>query len=442
MTELLAENEPETKSTSWLTRAPAWAFVAYAIACSFSVYFCMYAFRKPFDAVSFGDRFFLGTAINLKTMCVTAQIVGYLISKYLGAKYCSEVSRQGRAASLIGLIGISHLGLLLFAVSADSWKPLGMLINGLSLGMVWGLVVRYLEGRRTSDVLLAGLSCAFVIAGALTRDVGRDLVMRQWGFSPHWMPFVTGAIFLVPFIVAVLLLDRLPPPTPADIAARSPRSNMDRKQRLKFLSHFAALLVPLLIAYFFLTAYRDFRDHYSIEIFESLALDQNRAIFSQTEKWALFGSIAVMASLNLISGNRRALFASYLVIIAGFLIVGGATACYLADSLSGFWWMACVGVGMNLAYVPYGAILFERLMSASRFAGTSVFAIQFADGIGYTGSVFIQLWRDIFHGHVDRLTFFIPFSIALSLGGATLMAASAIVALRSLPQSSSEPQTE
>jgi hypothetical protein len=94
--------------------------------------------------------------------------------------------------------------------------------------------------------------------------------------------------------------------------------------------------------------------------------------------------------------------------------------------------MALVGVGMNLAYVPYGAILFERLMAASRFAGTSVFAIQFADGIGYSGSVLVQLWRDIFHGHVDRLTFFIPFSLALSIGGAIFMIASAIVALRQI----------
>lgn len=433
MTQVPAKHDgPDAGTSSWLSRAPAWAFMAYAIATSFSVYFCMYAFRKPFDAVSFNDRAFLGTAINLKTMCVSAQIIGYMISKYLGAKYCSEVTRRGRPALLVGLILVAQTGLLLFAVLPEAWKPLGMLINGLPLGMIWGLVVRYLEGRRSSEALLAGLSCSFVIAGAMTRDIGRDLVIGHWGFSAHWMPFVTGGLFLVPFVIAVFLLDRLPAPSVADVVERAPRVNMDHRQRATFLRQFAAVLVPLLIAYFFLTAYRDFRDHYSAELFQSLSLGEDRAIFSRTEKWALFASIAVMGSLNLISGHRRALAASYGVIVGGFAIVGIATLCYQSGSITGFWWMALVGVGMNLAYVPYGAILFERLMAASRFAGTSVFAIQFADGIGYSGSVLVQLWRDIFHGHADRLAFFIPFSLALSIGGVIFMIVSAIVALRQI----------
>ena len=32
--------------TRWLTTAPDWLFASYAIATSFSTYFCMYAFRK------------------------------------------------------------------------------------------------------------------------------------------------------------------------------------------------------------------------------------------------------------------------------------------------------------------------------------------------------------------------------------------------------------
>ena len=45
-----------------------------------------------------------------------------------------------------------------------------MFFNGLPLGMIGGLVVRYLEGRRASELLLAALSCSFIVAsGAVKR---------------------------------------------------------------------------------------------------------------------------------------------------------------------------------------------------------------------------------------------------------------------------------
>ena len=74
-------------------------FVAYAAGAAFVVYFSMYAFRKPF-AVKYSGFQFLGTAIELKTACVIAQIIGYTISKYLGTKICSEAcTAQARGAS-------------------------------------------------------------------------------------------------------------------------------------------------------------------------------------------------------------------------------------------------------------------------------------------------------------------------------------------------------
>jgi hypothetical protein len=416
--------------TRWLSRTSPPVFIAYAIAASFGVYFCMYAFRKPFDAVKFTGHSFLGSAVTLKTACVIAQIVGYMLSKYLGAKYCSEVRTGARAVLLVGLILAAELGLLLFAVVPPDWKPAAMLLNGLPLGMVWGLVVRYLEGRRATEVLLAGLSCSFIIAGAATRDIGRELVMQTWGLEEGWMPAVTGALFFVPLLLTVWLLDRLPPPSPADEAARTPRQTMDGRQRRAFVGYFGASFVLLLVAYFFLTAFRDFRDHYSAELFAALGLENQFAIFSRTEKWAMFAAIAVMAGLNLFTDHRRALAAVYLVIVVGFAVIGAATLAFRHAWLSGSGWMIWVAVGMYWAYVPYGAVLFERMLAGSHFAGTSVFAIQLADGVGYTGSVLVQLYRDLAHGGVDRLAFIIPYAYVVSLIGVVFMTASAVLTLR------------
>jgi Family of unknown function (DUF5690) len=115
----------------------------------------------------------------------------------------------------------------------------------------------------------------------------------------------------------------------------------------------------------------------------------------------------------------------YFVIVVGFVLIGAATLAFHHGFLSGSAWMAWVGAGMYLAYVPYGAVLFERMMAASHFAGTSVFAIQMADGIGYTGSVLIQLYRDLVHGDVDRLAFIVPYAYIVSLIGVVFMTLSA-----------------
>ena len=121
---------PNSAIGKYLAKAPAGVFVLYAIFASFSTYFCMYAFRKPFSAAKYEDLIFINLAefleyvlsfdvtkydalqfldkdIPLKIAFVISQIIGYCISKYLGCKICSEVSRNNQAKTLIGMIGIA-----------------------------------------------------------------------------------------------------------------------------------------------------------------------------------------------------------------------------------------------------------------------------------------------------------------------------------------------
>ena len=145
--------------TRWLERAPTPAFILFAVVAAFTTYFCMYAFRKPFAAAKFDGLQFFGTAVSLKTALVISQIIGYAFSKYTGIKVCSEISPGRRAVTLVGLILAAETALVLFGILPDNLKFIAIFLNGFPLGMVWGLVVWYLEGRRTSDVLMAGLAC-------------------------------------------------------------------------------------------------------------------------------------------------------------------------------------------------------------------------------------------------------------------------------------------
>ena len=151
---------------------------------------------------------------------------------------------------------------------------IGSVRRGVMCWMVWGLVVWYLEGRRTSEILLAGLSCSFILASGVVKDVGRWL-MSVHQIDQFWMPCVTGLIFLPPFLPSVWLLNQVPQPTDADVQARVQRRTMDSSQRWQFLQRFLPGLVMLLIAYFFLTAYRDFRDNFGVEIFHQLGYGEN-----------------------------------------------------------------------------------------------------------------------------------------------------------------------
>ena len=157
----------------FLDRAPSAVFVSYAVVASFGAYFCMYAFRKPFAAAKFADEPFVLDALELKSAIVISQVSGYARSKYVGIRVCSELPPRYHALTLVGLVLWAEASLLLFAELPGSWKALAIFLNGLSLGMVWGLVVRFLEGRVTSEHLLAGLSSSFIVSSGIVKDVGR-----------------------------------------------------------------------------------------------------------------------------------------------------------------------------------------------------------------------------------------------------------------------------
>lgn len=435
----------------WLESAPQAAFVLVAVSAAFTTYFAMYAFRKPFAAARFEGLQFLGTGIGLKTALVIGQILGYALSKWVGIKFCSEITPARRARTLVTLVLAAEFALLLFAVVPPPLKAVTLFFNGLPLGMVWGLVVWYLEGRRTSEILMAGLACSFIVASGATKDFGRALmegtIADAWGHLPllgapiqsalgkvseFWMPFVTGLHFLPVFLLGVWTLQQLPKPTASDIATRAPRTPMTGRDRLEFLRRFGLGMFLLCVAYFFLTAYRDFRDNYQVELFEELGYryQDDKVIISRAETLVTVGVIGAMALLNAIHRNRQALLAAFIIMTGGLLLLGVATFLFRAGLLPGFWWMTLTGLGSYLAYVPFNAMLFERLMAATRATGTAVFAIYVADSVGYTGSVGAQLYKDLAQTATTRLGFFQSFTWFLCITGATCLAAAGVYFLR------------
>lgn len=401
----------------------------------------MFAFRKPFAAASYEGVSWFGGAVGLKSALVIGQVAGYGFAKFLGVKFVSETRRRWRAPLLASLILAAEASLVVFALLPDPLKPAAMFLNGVPLGMVWGLVVWYLEGRRVSEILLAGVSCSFIVASGAVKDVGRAVLagdaipllgLRLPNPLPvldeFWMPAAVGGLFLAPFMIAVAMLDQLPEPSAADVAARSPREPMDAAMRLTFLRRFLPGMALLLATYFFITAFRDFRDNYTVELYTQLGYqyEHNKTIASQAELFVGLGVAAVLAMLFFVRNNRRGLTAVFAVITVGVVLLGASTWLHAQGLISGFWWMTLTGLGSYLAYVPYGSVLFDRLMASTRMAGTAVFAIYVADSLGYLGTITALLTKDLWAAEASQLEFLQAFAYGLSVAGAVCLVASAL----------------
>lgn len=407
----------------WLANQPMMAVTLWATLWAFSTYFCMYAFRKPFSAGTYEGLTAFGGEVELKTAFVVSQLLGYTASKYLGIKICSEIKHRSRLWGLLGAILFAQAALFLFAVLPNNLKIGAIFLNGLPLGMVWGFVVSYLEGRRTSEIQLAGMSCSFIIASGVVKDVGLWFVTDS-GVPEFWMPFVTGLVFLIPFAVAAWMLDQMPDPTPEDEAERVHRQPMTGPERLAFARKFALGLSLLLVAYFGLTAFRDFRDNYGVEIFQQLGYGDMPGVFTRTELWVAFGVLLVLMPIYRIHNNRTALTAVFGLLILGCAMIGVSTWMLQQEMISGLTWMILVGLGGYFSYVPFGSVLFDRIVAATRTVGTAVFAIYVADALGYTGSVVLVLFKDLFQSEASRLDFFIAFCYLQSIIGVVLFALS------------------
>ncbi|MEC7242117.1 MAG: DUF5690 family protein, partial [Myxococcota bacterium] len=110
----------------------------------------------------------------------------------------------------------------------------------------------------------------------------------------------------------------------------------------------------------------------------------------------------------------------------GFALVGLSALGEQSGRLGPLGFMIGTGLGAYLAYVPFNAILFERMMAYTRFTGTAVFAIYLADASGYTGALGLQLWKDLAAGEASRLEFFTDLCYLLSILGMLLVFFSAV----------------
>jgi hypothetical protein len=231
------------------------------------------------------------------------------------------------------------------------------------------------------------------------------------------MPATTGLLFAPVFALAVLFLNQLPEPSGDDARDRTEREPMDVTRRWTFLRQYLPGICALVSAYVFLTAFRDFRDNYMVEMLDQLgySYEEHRDLMSRMELGVACAVMLSIAMLFWVKNNRYGFSAVCAAIAIGAMLIGVATLLLQSHLISGMWWMALIGFGSYLAYVPYNTVLFDRLMASTRFVGTAVFGMYLADSAGYSGSVVVQLSKDLILGESSRLEFMQRFALFISV---------------------------
>ena len=134
----------------------------------------MYAFRKPFTVGAFANapKVF---GLAYKDALVISQVLGYMMSKFYGIKFIAELKKIGRGKIILLLVSISWFALLLFAIVPAPFNVIFLFINGFPLGMIWGIVFSFVEGRKATDFIGASLAVSFIFSSGFVKSVAKCL---------------------------------------------------------------------------------------------------------------------------------------------------------------------------------------------------------------------------------------------------------------------------
>eukprot|EP00002_Diphylleia_rotans_P019075 TRINITY_DN3695_c0_g1_i3.p1 TRINITY_DN3695_c0_g1~~TRINITY_DN3695_c0_g1_i3.p1 ORF type:complete len:470 (-),score=76.42 TRINITY_DN3695_c0_g1_i3:50-1459(-) len=373
---------------------PTYHVVLYAALTSFLAYTCVYGIRMPIFAAQFLDYKVRG--FDLKVAFTMAQTAGIAVGKLGSTILISSLERENRLSTLYFLGSGATIGLLPVYLQ---WIPeiqvLGLFLCGICLAPIWGIIVLYLEGRGQSEILFAAAGLSPIFAGGLARSLGAYLI--QSGIPEHTLPFTCGLVSLAFFCIITFYLNKLPPPTNQDIALRNVRKPMDATSRMQTLSNLGFGVWPLLCIYSFLNSFRAYREYFAYEIWSEIWGRPTDPInLVRPEIYIGLFAISTFACMSFIHSNRAAFFSMLGFMIAGGFLIWIGNELHVLGYVSNTVWTILIGVGLWIAYVPAGSMIFERLIAMSGLEVTAVFLIYLTDGLGYLSTiVMLQVVNDL-----------------------------------------------
>ena len=389
---------------------PDWLFVLWAGGTALLSYSLVYALRKPFTAAEFEGMQVAG--MDYKIAVSVVQLLGYVTAKLMGIKYISELKPESRLKFVINSAALSEISLLVFGLFPAPYNIAALFFNGLSLGCMWGVIFSFLEGRRTTDILASIMGVSMALSSGVAKSMGLYAI-NSLHVSEFWMPALIGAFAFPLLCVLGWTMTKFPKPTEADIASRSVRVTLDGRQRWALFRKFMPVLLMLFAANLLLTVQRDVKEDFIVCIIDVSTVSS--WAFAQIDSIATLVLLAVFALLATTYNHLKVLCVLLVLSIAGMGTLAFVAANFERMQLPVNVWLFLQSLCLDMAYLSFQTIFFERFIACFKIRGNVGFFIITIDFVGYMGTLALLVFKEACASHVDWALFYNQMSVYIGV---------------------------
>lgn len=376
-------------------------FILWAGGAALLSYSLVYALRKPFTAASFENAEFFD--MDYKVVVTISQILGYVISKFIGIKLISELKPEERFKFILTSVLLAEASLVLFGLLSTPFNVAAMFLNGLSLGCMWGVIFSFIEGRRVTDILASLLGVSMVISSGTAKSIGL-YVMNHFQVSEFWMPALIGTVALPLLLLLGWALNKLPEPNKEDIAMKSERETLNGKQRWELFKSFMPFLSMLFVANIAIVVLRDIKEDFLVNIIDVTAYSP--WLFAQIDSVVTLIILGIFGLMVLVKDNLKALSVLFGLIITGMIVMAVVSFGQQQLQLSPVIWLFIQSLCLYIAYLTFQTIFFDRFIACFRIRGNVGFFIVTTDFLGYTGTVLVLVLKEFCNPDIDWAVFY------------------------------------
>lgn len=389
---------------------PDWLFVLWAGGTALLSYSLVYALRKPFTAAEFEGLQVAG--MDYKIAVSIIQLLGYVSAKLLGIKLISELRPEERLRFIVGSAALSELSLLAFGLLPMPYNIVALYFNGLSLGCMWGVIFSFLEGRRTTDILASIMGVSMALSSGVAKSLGL-YALHDLHVSEFWMPALIGAFAFPLLCLMGWMMTKFPRPTAEDIASRSERVTLDGHQRWALFRRFMPVLILLFGANLLLTVQRDVKEDFIVCIIDVSTISS--WAFAQIDSIATLVLLATFALLSTTYNHLKVLCVLLILSIAGMWTLAVVAANYEEFHLPVTIWLFLQSLCLDMAYLSFQTIFFERFIACFKIRGNVGFFIITIDFVGYMGTLALLVFKELHASHVDWTVFYNNMSVIIGV---------------------------
>lgn len=389
---------------------PDWIFVLWAGGTALLSYSLVYALRKPFTAAEFEGLQVFG--MDYKIVVSIIQLLGYVSAKLLGIKYISELRPEGRLKFIIGSAALSEISLIAFGLLPMPYNIMALYFNGISLGCMWGVIFSFLEGRRTTDILASIMGVSMALSSGVAKSLGL-YTLNVLHVSEFWMPALIGAIAFPLLCFTGWMMTRFPQPTAADIASRSVRVTLNGHQRWALFRRFMPLLIMLFAANLLLTVQRDIKEDFIVCIIDVSTVSS--WAFAQIDSIATLVLLATFALLSTTYDHLKVLCILLVLSTCGMGTLAFLGANFEQVGLPTTIWLFLQSLCLDMAYLSFQTIFFERFIACFKIKGNVGFFIITIDFVGYLGTLALLLFKEFYASHIDWASFYNSMSLYIGI---------------------------